>query len=134
MCAHAVRVTLEKLPGVESAVVSLNDGRVSLSLSGGNTVTMAQIRQAVERNGFTPKQAFVRATADVAGTSPTIQLTIGAKETYDVAVTPHTREVLQQLRGMIGQRVVIEGVIPARTDPGAAPMIHVNSVRPASPR
>jgi len=135
VCAHAVRVTLEKLPGVESAVVSLNEGRVILSLSRDNTVTVAQIRQGVEQRGFSPKQALVRAEVDVTGTDDKVQLTVsGTGETYELAEMPHAEDVLQQLRRSVGQRVVIEGMVPEEKEPRTTPVIQVNSVTPVTRR
>lgn len=58
-CAHGIKKGLEKLKGVENASVSLNDGYASLTLAPDNTVTMEKIRQVVEENGFTPKDATV---------------------------------------------------------------------------
>lgn len=122
---------MEKLPGVESAKVSLNEGRAIIQLRAGNAVTMAQVRQSVERNGFTPQQAVVSGEADVVAKGDTLQLRIsGTTDTYERASTPHADGVLQQLRTSAGQRVVIEGIIPAHKDRRATPVIQVNSVKP----
>jgi copper chaperone CopZ len=135
VCAHAVRVTIEKLPGVESADVSLNEGRVQVQLKAGNAVTLAQLRQSVERNGFTPQQAIVRAQADVAPKGETVQLTIsGTEEVYTLADTAHADDVLQQLRKSAGQRVLIEGIVPPRRDQRTPAVIQVNGVKPVKRR
>jgi len=108
-----VRVTLEKLAGVESVEVSLNEGRARIQMRPGNAVTMAQIRQAVERNGFTPQQAGVSARADVLVKGETLQLRIvGTNETYEVAGTPQADDIRQQLRNQAGKTVVVDGVVP----------------------
>lgn len=124
---------MEKLPGVESATVSLNEGRAVIELKPGNAITMAQIRQGVERNGFTPQQSAINAQADVIATGNRLQLKIsGTNDTYEIASTPHADGVLQQLKKSAGQKVVIEGMIPARKDPKATPIIQVNSVKPVT--
>jgi copper chaperone CopZ len=130
VCAHAVRVNIEKLPGVESVTVSLNEGRAVIALKAGNTVTLAQLRQTVERNGFTPQEAVIRAEAEVSGKPDTIQLRIaGTEESFDLSAEPLADDVLEALRGRAGQRVLIEGTVPVRTDRKAAPVIQVKSVK-----
>ncbi len=125
---------MEKLPGVESAKVSLNEGRAVIQLRPGNTVTMAQIRQGVTRNGFTPQQAAVSGEAEVMAKGDTLQLRIsGTNDVYEPAGTPNG-DVLQQLRTRVGQRVVMEGVVPAPKDDRTAPAIQVNSVKPVTRR
>lgn len=126
---------MEKLPGVESAKVSLNEGRAVIQLRPGNTVTMAQIRQGVTRNGFTPQQAAVSGEAEVMAKGDKLQLRIsGTNDVYELAGTPHGDGVLQLLRTSVGQRVVIEGVVPAPKDDRIAPAIQVNSVKPVTRR
>jgi len=122
---------MEKLPGVASATMSLNEGRAIIQLRPGNAITMAQIRQSVERNGFTPQQAVVSGEAQVIAMGDKLQLRIsGTNDTYELASTPHADGVLPQLRNSTGERVVIEGIIPAQKDPKATPVIQVNSVKP----
>jgi hypothetical protein len=124
---------MEKLPGVESAKVSLNEGRATIQLNAGNTVSMSQIRQGVERNGFTPQQAVINAQADVIAAGNRLQLKIsGTNDTYDVAATAHAESIQQQLKKSGGQKVLIEGIIPVQKDPKAAPVIQVNSVKPVT--
>ena len=128
-----MRVTLEKLPGVESAKVSLNEGRATVQLEPDNAVTLAQIRQSVQRNGFTPQQVTVTGEAEVVATADGLQLRIsGTSDTYDLASSPHGNDVLQQLRESTGRRVGIEGMIPVQKDPKATPAIQVHSVKPAT--
>ncbi len=55
---------MEKLPGVESATVKLNEGRAVLQLKPDNRVTIAQVRERVRQNGFTPRAAVVAAIAE----------------------------------------------------------------------
>lgn len=122
---------MEKLPGVASATMSLNEGRAIIQLRPGNAITMAQIRQSVERNGFTPQQAVVSGEAQVIAMGDKLQLRIsGTNDTYELARTPHADGVLPQLRKSTGERVLIEGIIPAQKDPKATPVIQVNSVKP----
>jgi copper chaperone CopZ len=61
ICAHAVRVAMQKVDGVETARVRLNDGLTILDLKPGNTVTLAKIRQIIKNAGFMSKEAAVTA-------------------------------------------------------------------------
>jgi hypothetical protein len=52
---------MQKVDGVETARVSLNDGLTILDLKPGNTVTLAKIRQIIKNAGFMSKEAAVTA-------------------------------------------------------------------------
>lgn len=124
---------MEKLPGVESTEVRLNEGRAIIRLKPGNAITIAQIRRSVERNGFTPQQAVISAEADVIARGDKLQLRIrGTTDTYDIASTAHADTIQQQLKKHTGNAVVIEGIVPASKDSKGIPVIQVNSVKPVT--
>ncbi len=124
-----MRVTIEKLPGVESATVSLNEGRVVIRFRADNTITLAQIREGVERNGFTPQRAVVDAEVQVVQASGRIQLGIaGTRESFDVAVGTLGASIRQQLEAAAGSRIRVEGVVPPQKDRTAAPVMEVTRV------
>ena len=52
-------VSLEKLPGVESVKIGLNEGRASIAFHPNNTVKLEQVTQVVKDKGFTPQEARV---------------------------------------------------------------------------
>lgn len=58
-CAYGVEQGLKELEGVKSVTVSLNDGYAEIQLEAENTVTLEAIRNAITKNGFTPKDATV---------------------------------------------------------------------------
>ena len=62
MCAHAVRVAMNKVPGVTAVNVSLESATTTVELSTGNTVTLDQLRQIIRKNGFQPGRAELTAT------------------------------------------------------------------------
>lgn len=125
-------MTLEKLPGVESAVVRLNDGRATIQLKPGNTLTMATIRQSVERNGFTPREAIVQALVDIATKGNTLEVRVSrTNDTYAVAAASHAGPVLQQLKDRAGQRVLIDGTIQAAKESQGTPVMQVRGVKPS---
>lgn len=58
-CAAGIERGLSKLPGVTSVRVSLNEGKAVAQLAPDSTTTLAQIREVIRHNGFTPKDASV---------------------------------------------------------------------------
>ena len=58
---------MQKVEGVESVRVSLNDGLTILDLEPGNAVTMAKLRQIIKNNGFVSKEAIATARGEPKG-------------------------------------------------------------------
>ena len=88
-------VALRKIDGVTEVKVTLKEGRAKVTLQPGNTVTLAALRRAVERNGFTPKEARVTMEAEViqdGARGLTVRVT-GTSETF--AVGPATAETVK---------------------------------------
>lgn len=56
-CAAGVEKGLSKLEGVASVRVSLNEGKAIIALDPDSRTTLAQIREVIRHNGFTPKDA-----------------------------------------------------------------------------
>lgn len=124
---------MQKLEGVQSAKVSLNEGRAVIELEPGNTVTLAQIHERVRRNGFTPQGARVTARARVAARGDALRLeVVGTQESFEVAVIPQGAS-LTELKKRAGQIVVVEGVIPASKNKPPA-VIQVNDFKPENGR
>jgi copper chaperone CopZ len=73
VCAHAVRVSLMSVSGVEAVQVNLDKGLAAVKLKPGNTVTLKQLQAAITRNGFTMKESSIVAAGKV------VQATGGAK-------------------------------------------------------
>lgn len=120
---------MEKLPGVESATVKLNEGRAVLVLKPENTLTLEQIRESVRRNGFTPRDARITATAEIVGGERLRLRITGTQDVYDVRVTSALE---QQLRAAGNRPVIVEGTVPVATDPQDAMMLQVTSVKPVA--
>ena len=68
-CAHAIHVSIKGIQGVDTVDVDLNTGLVTVKLISGNSATMRQFNQAVEKNGFTHKEAVVIARGTLTGTA-----------------------------------------------------------------
>ena len=60
-----MRVAMQKVPGVVSVRVSLNEGLTVLDLKPGNDVTLTNLRQVIRNNGFVTKEAQVVAVGAV---------------------------------------------------------------------
>ena len=126
-------VALQKIDGVDTVKVTLNDGKAVVTLKPLNKVTLAQMRTVIEKNGFTPKAATISATADVvAGPSgqPQLRLT-GTNETFPVS--SGTGEAARtELKRQVGKRVLVQGVVPPlKENPGG--VIDVKEIKPALP-
>jgi hypothetical protein len=63
---------MQKVPGVTTVKVSLNDGLTILDFAANNTVTLAQLRQVIRNNGFVTKEAKVIAAGSLAVLNGTI--------------------------------------------------------------
>lgn len=124
---------MEKLPGVESATVKLNEGQAMLQLKPDNRVTIAEVRERVRRNGFTPRDAAVTARVHAVLEGGRLRLrVVGTDDVYDVRATSGTLE--RRLRGAAGQTFVVSGTIPFNEDAARTPILQVTDARPAFPQ
>jgi cation transport ATPase len=108
-CAHAIHVSMKGIQGVNTVDVDLNTGLVSIKLTPGNGAAMRQFNEAVEKNGFTHKDANVVARGQVTGSAqaPFLEVT-GTKDRY--ALTPIAAGI--DISGLLGKTVVVDGVLP----------------------
>ncbi len=131
MFAHAVRVALEKIDGVEAVEVSLNEGRARIRLRSGNHVGLDQIRNAVRQNGFTPREASVSARARVSAGADPLRLGIeGTADTFTIAQPRNAaaERAIAELRSQQSTLVDVQGTIPQSVEDGPR-MIHVTAVK-----
>ncbi len=108
-CAHAIHVSMKGIEGVSTVDVDLNTGLVTVKLSPGNRATMRQFNEAVEKNGFTHKDAYVVAKGKLTGTASAPVLQIDST-TDQFALTPAAGAV--DLASLLGKTVTIAGVLP----------------------
>ena len=82
-CAHAIHVSMKGIQGVNTVDVDLNTGLVSIKLTPGNSAAMRQFNEAVEKNGFTHKDANVVVRGQLSGSAqaPFLEVT-GTKDRY----------------------------------------------------
>lgn len=108
-CAHAIHVSMKGIPGVNSVNVDLNTGLVSIKLTPGNTADMHQFNEAVEKNGFTHKDASVVVRGKLTGTTtaPVFEV-LGTEDHY--ALVPAAASA--DLAPLLGKTVIVSGEIP----------------------
>jgi copper chaperone CopZ len=108
-CAHAIHVSMKGIQGVDTVGVDLNTGLVSIKLAPGNNAAMRQFNEAVEKNGFTHKDANVVVLGQLSGSAqaPFLEVT-GTKDRYALAPLAAGTDI----SGLLGKTVRIEGVLP----------------------
>jgi hypothetical protein len=100
---------MKGIPGVNTIDVNLNTGLVSIKLSPGNSAAMRQFNEAVEKNGFTHKDAQVIVRGQLSGSTSAPFLDVaGTKDRY--ALTPFAAAT--ELSSLLGKTVVVDGVLP----------------------
>ena len=127
-CAHAIHVSMKGIQGVNTVDVDLNTGLVSIKLTPGNSAAMRQINEAVEKNGFTHKDANVVVRGQLSGSAqaPFLDVT-GTKDRY--ALTPIAAGT--DISGLLGKTVLIEGVLPQSGKGEVSGTLHYKSVMEA---
>jgi cation transport ATPase len=108
-CAHAIHVSMKGIKGVDKVDVDLNTGLVSIKLDPANNAVMHQFNEAIERNGFTHKDAIVIVRGKLSGTAdaPVLEVT-GTSDHY--ALTPSASRA--DLTALLGKTVTVAGVLP----------------------
>ena len=125
MCAHAVRVSLKSVAGIESVEVSLEKGLAAVKMKPGNTVTLKQLQDAITKNGFTMKQS----NAVIAGTA----LVSDGKTKLQVSGSNDVLQLIPDSQGvpnsgaMQGKSVVIAGTLPEAAK-GKSPELRYRSI------
>lgn len=106
-CAHAIHVSMKGIQGVNKVDVDLNTGLVSVQLAAGNGAGMQQFNQAVEKNGFTHKDAKIVATGKITGTAtkPVFEVT-GTSDHYSLSGSG------ANISSLLGKTVRISGTLP----------------------
>ena len=108
-CAHAIHVSMKGIQGVNTVDVDLNTGLVTIKLTPGNTASMKQFNEAVEKNGFTHKDADVVVRGSLTGTAsaPVLEVS-GTRDRY--VLSPNTSGL--DVVSLLGKTVIVTGVLP----------------------
>jgi cation transport ATPase len=108
-CAHAIHVSMKGIQGVNTVDVDLNTGLVSVKLSPGNSASMRQFNEAVEKNGFTHKDANVVARGKITGTAAAPYFEVaGTQDRF--ALKPAA--IPSDFTALLGNTVTINGTLP----------------------
>ena len=117
-------VATKKIAGVESAKVSLNEGKATIQLKPVNAVRLEQVRKAVKEQGFTPRDAKVVAVGDLTLSGGKLQFRVsGSNEVFEVMPTPHLA-----LEKQIGNNLTVTGLISAPADRKGPGTIQITQV------
>jgi copper chaperone CopZ len=108
-CAHAIHVSMKGIEGVNTVDVDLNTGLVTIKLTPGNSAAMRQFNQAVEKNGFTHKDAVLVARGKLTGTAsaPFFEVA-GTQDCFALVPTANSMDIA----ALLGKTVTITGVLP----------------------
>ena len=108
-CAHAIRVSMKGIQGVNTVDVDLNTGLVTIKLTPGNSASMRQFNEAVEKNGFTHKDADIVVKGRLTGTAnaPVLEVS-GTQDRYALSPTASGLDIAS----LIGKTVTVTGVLP----------------------
>jgi copper chaperone CopZ len=113
VCAHAVRVALKGVNGVDSVDVSLNKGLATVTLKPGNTVTIEQLQHAITKNGFTTKQSTVVVTGTLLSDDHKVTLRVsGSSELFELVPENHQQANTSDIKRLSGRAVTVDGIIP----------------------
>ena len=125
-CAHAIHVSMTGIKGVNKVDVDLNTGLVSVQLAPGNSASMRQFNEAVEKNGFTHKDAKVVAKGKLTGTAaaPVLEVT-GTTDKYALAGSG------VDVASLLGKTVTVSGTLPQARKGKVPDTLRYNSISEA---
>jgi len=113
---------MKRIEGVESVEVSLKDGAATIALRPGNHVTVDEIREAIRKNGYTPKGADVSVAGKLIERDGKPALAVsGSDVVYALAEGADGKGKLAELRKSTGKEVIVKGHLPESTGTSAAP-------------
>jgi copper chaperone CopZ len=111
VCAHAVRVALKSVDGVETVEVSLNRGNAMVTMKPGNNATFGQFQRAITKNGFVMNKTKVEVAGEILRS--TTQLVLKVTGTHDSYLLSFAVQNLQKsIEVAVGKRVRLQGTLP----------------------
>lgn len=104
-----MRVAFKNISGVDQVTVSLNQGKATVELKPGNSVTFAQFENALVKNGFTTKDSNVVVSGRLAFADGNWSIRVtGSNEEF--ALTPLSN-AQPPSADLAGAEVVVTGVV-----------------------
>lgn len=113
MCAHAVRVSLKSVAGVDAVEVSLEKGLATIAMKPGNAATLKQLQEAITKNGFTMKESKATVAGQIFVENGKAELKISGSN--DVLSLIAENQAGPDAKAMNGKFVVVQGTIPEAT-------------------
>lgn len=108
--------------------VSLKSGLVSITLTPGNSATLAEIRKAILNDAFSPKEAQVVAVGELVSQNGKLYFRVArSNELFPVAAPTHMSHMPWE--NEVGHTVLATGLIPAPakgTEGGALQVVSVS--------
>lgn len=121
-----MRVAVEKLDGVEDAVVSLNEGRVRVRLAPGSRVTVAELRRTIRNQGFSPREATLTVSAWLENRSGVLVAFVpGSNVSFSLVPGEAVRA---RLTNGAGTTLVLQGRLEKDEDGVTPDRLHVTGV------
>jgi hypothetical protein len=117
-----VGVFMKRIDGVESVDVSLKEGAATVKLKAGNHVTVEDVRDAIRKNGFTPKGSEVIVAGKVIERNGKPALAVsGGDVVYLLGESNEAKGKLSEWRKLTGHDVVVKGHLPESSGKAAEP-------------
>ena len=118
-----MRVAIEKIEGVTSVSVSLNEGMTTIQFAASNSVRIEQIREVIRKNGFTPKEAEIKVAGLLNVRGDTLALASpGVDEPLLLQDFPGTSQPISALRQLSpNATITVAGQVPASEGRSAKP-------------
>lgn len=108
-CAHAIHVSMKGIEGLDTVDVDLNTGLVTIKLIPGNSASMRQFNQAVEKNGFAHKNAEIVVRGKLAGSANALVLEVsGTQDRYALSPMAASLDTVS----LLGKTVIVTGELP----------------------
>ncbi len=104
-CAYGLEKRIQKMDGIQSVSVSLNDGLLTADLKQTNALTLQGIRKAVEESGFKAEEATISASGTIRKIDPANYiLETGTGERF--MLKADNQSILDRISGVEGTIVV----------------------------
>ena len=127
-CAHAIHVSMKGIQGVNTVDVDLNTGLVIVKLAPENKASMRQFNEAVEKNGFTHKDADVIVRGKLTGTVSALFLEVtGTVDRFALSPAAGGSEI----SSLLDKTVTVAGVLPQAPKGRVADTLHYKSITEA---
>ena len=127
-----MRVAVQKLGGVQSVEVSLNNGLAEIRLAPANRVSITQLRQIIRSKGFTPKDAEVVVSGTIIEHEGAPALALdGTTPAFRLLDAPSAQGAVSRVRSeAAGRRTVVRGRVPetGRDTAGQLPLLEVRGI------